>query len=504
VYSPALSICCEMFFPLSRLAAQTRPAARVGWRQASTGQPGPALVFVEGVRTPFLASLTTFEQMMPHQLLAAAMAGLLQRTGLSPHQVDYLCAGTVQQEVRTSNVTKEAAFLSGFPLSTPGHTVTMACISANQAVTTCMGLLATGQAELCIAGGVEFCSDQPIRYPRLVRQMLMKAPRARSAAAQAEVGRRMLEFGPASLAPEIPDPREFSTAEVMGHSADRLCEVWGVGRQDQDEFGLRSHQLAAAAQEAGLLSDIVPVTVPGLGEPVDRDNGIRPATMEKLAKLKPAFRKGGTVTAANSSFLSDGATACMITTEEKAKQLGLKPKAFLRPVVTRSKDEYGWVLLSLLRVRAVQAVPLRLPGPAGGAAARPRLRRPPRAPGGRALPVRLRRGGAARGLRWPGPVQPRRAGERAVLQGKAGTAGRGGRRAAGATEPLGRVRLYWASIRGDRDQTAQPRSQQTGGGGRQPRLGGGLRCQRPGRGHDPRALPGLALSTCLHRGSIAL
>ena len=86
----------------------------------------------------------------------------------------------------------------------------------------------------------------------------------------------------------------------MGHSADRLCEVWGVGRQDQDEFGLRSHQLAAAAQEAGLLSDIVPVTVPGLGEPVDRDNGIRPATMEKLAKLKPAFRKGGTVTAANS------------------------------------------------------------------------------------------------------------------------------------------------------------------------------------------------------------
>lgn len=345
MYSPALSICCEMFSPLSRLAAQTRPAARVGWRQASTGQPGPALVFVEGVRTPFLASLTTFEQMMPHQLLAAAMAGLLQRTGLSPHQVDYLCAGTVQQEVRTSNVTKEAAFLSGFPLSTPGHTVTMACISANQAVTTCMGLLATGQAELCIAGGVEFCSDQPIRYPRLVRQMLMKAPRARSAAAQAEVGRRMLEFGPASLAPEIPDPREFSTAEVMGHSADRLCEVWGVGRQDQDEFGLRSHQLAAAAQEAGLLSDIVPVTVPGLGEPVDRDNGIRPATMEKLAKLKPAFRKGGTVTAANSSFLSDGATACMITTEEKAKQLGLKPKAFLRQYHYASQDPQEELLL---------------------------------------------------------------------------------------------------------------------------------------------------------------
>ena len=250
------------------------------------------LVFVDGVRTPFLASLTNFQTMMPHQLLGQAMSGLLSRTGLPASDVDYLCAGTVQQEATTSNVTKEAAFEAGFPLSTPGHTVTMACISANQAVTSCMSLLATGQAEVAIAGGVEFLSDQPIRYPRLVRQMLMKAPRARTAAAQQEVGAMMMGFSGKSLVPEMVDPREFSTAEVMGHSCDRLCEVWGVTRAEQDSFGLRSHSKAHEASEAGLLSDLVPVTVPGTEEVITKDNGIRLATMEKLAKLKPAFRKG--------------------------------------------------------------------------------------------------------------------------------------------------------------------------------------------------------------------
>ena len=183
------------------------------------------LVFVDGVRTPFLASLTQFQTMMPHQLLAQAMTGLLSRTGLAASEVNYLCAGTVQQEATTPNVTKEAAFEAGFPLSTPGHTVSMACISANQAVTSAMALLATGQAEVAIAGGVEFCSDQPIRYPRLIRQMLMKAPRARTAVAQQEVGAMMTGFSGQSLVPEMVDPREFSTAEVMGHSCDRLCEA---------------------------------------------------------------------------------------------------------------------------------------------------------------------------------------------------------------------------------------------------------------------------------------
>jgi len=303
------------------------------------------VVFVEGVRTPFLASLTEFQHLMPHHLLARAFTGLIERTGLGADQVDYLCAGTVQQEVRTSNVTKEAAFDAGFPLSTPGHTVTMACISANQAVNSCIGLLATGQAQVAIAGGVEFCSDQPIRYPRVVRQLLMKAPRARTPAAQQEVGELARGLTPLSLAPEIPDPREFSSNEVMGHSADRLCEVWGVSRQEQDEFALRSHHNASAAAAAGHLSDILPFTLPGTDKVVAADNGIRPSTLEKVARLRPAFRKGGTVTAANSSFLSDGATACLLMRRSKAAQLGLKPKAILREFSYASQDPVDELLL---------------------------------------------------------------------------------------------------------------------------------------------------------------
>jgi len=303
------------------------------------------IVFVDGVRTPFLASLTDFENMMPHELLSQAFTGLLSRTGVATDQVDYLCAGTVQQEVRTSNVTKEAAFDAGFPLGIPGHTFIMACISANQVVTTCMGLLATDQSEVCIAGGVEFCSDMPIKYPRVVRQLLMKAPRAKTPEAKIQVGDLVKGFGPSSLAPELVDPREFSSNEVMGHSADRLCERFGVSREDQDSFGHRSHMMAAQAKKDGNLSDIIPVTVTGSDATVAEDNGIRVASLEKLAKLRPAFRKGGTVTAANSSFLSDGATACLLMKESKAKELGLKPKAYLREFAYASKDPKEELLL---------------------------------------------------------------------------------------------------------------------------------------------------------------
>ena len=149
-----------------------------------------------------------------------------------------------------------------------------------------MGLLASGQAELCIAGGVEFCSDQPIRYPRVVRQLLMKGPRARTQEAQLEVAGLAKNFNAKAFLPEFVDPREFSSNEVMGEFADRLNVMFGVSREDQDKFGLRSHIMADQAAKAGNLSDIVPVQVPGLENPIIADNGIRPATLEKLAKLR--------------------------------------------------------------------------------------------------------------------------------------------------------------------------------------------------------------------------
>jgi len=148
------------------------------------------------------------------------------------------------------------------------------------------------------------------------------------------------------LIPEAPAVSEFSTNEVMGHSSDRLCIAFDVSRKEQDEFALRSHTLAKKAYDSGYFDDIVNVIIPKTGEIVKYDNGIRVSDIEKLGQLKPAFIKNhGTITAGNSSFLTDGASAVLITTEEKALKLGLKPKAYIRDLLFVSQDPKDQLLL---------------------------------------------------------------------------------------------------------------------------------------------------------------
>uniref|UniRef100_A0A7N8Y3F0 Trifunctional enzyme subunit beta, mitochondrial n=1 Tax=Mastacembelus armatus TaxID=205130 RepID=A0A7N8Y3F0_9TELE len=292
------------------------------------------IVLVEGVRTPFLMSGTTYTDLMPHDLARAALQGLLNRTGIPKDAVDYIVYGTVIQEVKTSNVAREAALGAGFSDKVPAHTVTMACISSNQAMTTAVGLIAAGQCDTVVAGGVEFMSDVPIRHSRKMRKTMLSLNKAKT------LGQKLSLIGGirmAHLSPELPAVAEFSTAETMGHSADRLAAAFGVSRVEQDEFALRSHTFAKKAQDAGLLQDVISFKVPGR-DIVSKDNGIRPSSMEQMAKLKPAFIKPhGTVTAANSSFLTDGASAVLIMSEEKALAMGYKPKAYLRPTYATPK-----------------------------------------------------------------------------------------------------------------------------------------------------------------------
>ncbi|XP_071007347.1 trifunctional enzyme subunit beta, mitochondrial [Oncorhynchus clarkii lewisi] len=300
------------------------------------------IVLVEGVRTPFLLSGTTYADLMPHDLARAALQGLLHKTSLPKDAVDYIIYGTVIQEVKTSNVAREASLGAGFSDKIPSHTVTMACISSNVAMTTGVGLITAGQCDTIVAGGVEFMSDVPIRHSRKMRKTMLALNRAKT------LGQRLSLIGSirmAHLTPELPAVAEFSTAETMGHSADRLAAAFGVTRLEQDEFALRSHTLAKQAQDAGLLSDVISFKVPGR-DTVAKDNGIRPSSMDQLAKLKPAFIKPhGTVTAANSSFLTDGASAVLIMSEEKALAMGYKPKAYLRDFVFVSQDPKDQLLL---------------------------------------------------------------------------------------------------------------------------------------------------------------
>lgn len=301
------------------------------------------IVFIDGVRTPFLQSGTHYKNLLAYDLARHSLVGLQQKIGFPKEIVDYIVYGTVLQEVRTSNIGREAAMAAGYSEHTPAHTVTMACISSNQAITTGMGLIACGVYDAIVAGGVEFMSDIPIRHSRRMRSLMLQANKAKTLGNKLAL---LASIRPAYFVPDLPAVAEFSTGETMGHSGDRLAAAFGVTRKEQDDYALRSHTLAARAQQQGLLSDVVPYKVPNVNEVVDKDNGIRVSTEEQLAKLKPAFVKPyGTVTAANASFLTDGASAALIMREDKALQLGLKPKAYLRNFTYVSQDPVDQLLL---------------------------------------------------------------------------------------------------------------------------------------------------------------
>jgi len=187
----------------------------------------------------------------------------------------------------------------------------------------------SGQADVVIAGGCETFSDVPIRYSRPIRKRLLGAAKAMkkgpAGALSLLKGLKLKDF-----APEAPSIKNFTTDEVMGHSSDRLATKFGVTREEQDKFTLRSHKNAQKAHDSGIYADEL---VPGVEGDADlHENGIKASsTPEQLAKLKPAFVKNGagTHTAANSSFLTDGAAATLIMSEAKALELGYKPKAYL-------------------------------------------------------------------------------------------------------------------------------------------------------------------------------
>ena len=205
-------------------------------------------------------------------------------------------------------------------------------------------------------------SDVPIRHSRKMRALMLEANKAKTTGKMLGL---LSKIRMDHLKPELPAIAEFSTGyicilishhltpplpnpgETMGHSADRLAATFGVTRQEQDDFARRSHTLAQAAAEAGNLSDIIPVKTPKGKDFITADNGIRVTPPEKMAKLKPAFIKPhGTVTAANSSFLTDGASACLVMTEDKAKELGMTPKAYFKTFTYVSQDPKDQLLLS--------------------------------------------------------------------------------------------------------------------------------------------------------------
>ncbi len=306
---------------------------------------GRQAVIVDGCRIPFQRSGTGYGDLSSYDLGRLALKALLDRTQIDPGRVDRVILGTVVARLATSNVARESALAAGFPPHVPAYTVTLACISANGAVTNGADLIRTNQADVVVAGGTESLSDIPIGYRKPVRRKLLEARKYKGPLDYLDLPKGI---SLKDLLPEIPSIAEFSTGRTMGEDCDRLAARLGVSREAQDEYALRSHLAAARATADGLLAvEIEPVRVPPDFQPIAVDNGFRAdASMEKMRSLKPAFvKKHGTVTAGNSSFLTDGAAVVLLMAEEVARALGYRPKARIRAYAYSAQDPGEELLL---------------------------------------------------------------------------------------------------------------------------------------------------------------
>lgn len=324
--------------------------------------PSPRrVVVIDGRRTPFCRSLTAFSDLTAYDLGRMAVSGLLHATRVDPEAVDLLVMGTVISDAATSNLGREVVLGTHLPSSCPAYTVTMACVSSLQAFLDGARAIETGAADVVIAAGAETLSDAPIRYRRAVRRRLMLGQKAKGPGDWLKLLRGLKL---ADLAPEPVAIAEFSTGEQMGENGERLAKRLGITREAQDAYAAESHRRAAAATAAGLLTrQIVPAFVPGGKAPVREDNGIRVAEPGKLATLKPAFdRRFGTLTAANSSYLTDGGAAVLLASEEAAERLGLEPIARLVASSTAGLDPLEELLLgpALVLPRALATAGLEL------------------------------------------------------------------------------------------------------------------------------------------------
>jgi acetyl-CoA acyltransferase len=296
----------------------------------SLGTPGRRVAIVAGLRTPFARAGTTLKSISAIDLGKWCVAELLQRSGVDGKLVEAVVYGTVVPSVIAPNIAREVSLLPLLPKGVQAFTVSRACASANQAITDAADQIVLGHADVIVAGGAESLSNVPILHSRGMSDALVAASRAKSFGGRVKA---LAKVRPRDLVPITPAIAEPSTGETMGESAEKMAKINGIPRADQDHFALRSHRLAAAGTEDGrLTAEIVPVYVPPGFEAMTSDNGIRAdSTMEKLKSLKPVFdRKYGTVTAGNSSPLTDGASAVLLMSEERARSLGYEPMAYIR------------------------------------------------------------------------------------------------------------------------------------------------------------------------------
>jgi acetyl-CoA C-acetyltransferase/acetyl-CoA acyltransferase len=290
------------------------------------------IAIVEGVRTPFVKAFGTLTAVPAQELGRLATQAVLRRAGLRPEQVDQVVFGNVALPPDAANIARVIALLAGVPQARIAHTVQRNCASGMEAITTAAQLLQLGEARTVVAGGTESMSRVPLLFNQAATDLFLRLGKARTWWQRLAT---LLRFRPRHFKP-VPGVQLGLTDPVcgliMGETAEVLADDFGITRRQQDEFALESHRRAAAAQERCVLGEeIAPVPADVAGEEIKADVGPRKGqSLEALAKLKPYFRKDGTVTVGNSCPLTDGAAAVVVMPGEAARAEGRQPLGYLR------------------------------------------------------------------------------------------------------------------------------------------------------------------------------
>ncbi|WP_312692368.1 acetyl-CoA C-acyltransferase FadI [Kosakonia sp.] len=291
---------------------------------------GDRIAIVSGLRTPFARQATVFHGVPAIDLGKMVVAEMLARSEIPPDVIEQLVFGQVVQMPEAPNIAREIVLGTGMNVHTDAYSVSRACATSFQAVANVAESLLTGTIRAGIAGGADSSSVLPIGVSKTLARTLVDANKART------MGQKLKLFSRLRLRDLLPVPpavAEYSTGLRMGDTAEQMAKTYGITREQQDALAHRSHQLAAQAWTEGKLADeVMTAYAPPFRDPVTQDNNVRTqSTLADYAKLRPAFdRRHGTVTAANSTPLTDGAAAVILMTESRAKELGLTPLGYLR------------------------------------------------------------------------------------------------------------------------------------------------------------------------------
>jgi len=288
---------------------------------------------VGGVRTPFCRSNTFYADLSNLDLMTAALNGLVEKYRLKGAHIDEVIGGAVVTHSKDWNLAREAVLGTRLAPSTPGITLQQACGTSLQAASIIGAKIATGEIECGIAAGSDTTSDAPIVLSKKFASRLIQLPQQKTAMDKVRVFKG---FSPRELVPQPPNVAEPRTGLTMGQHCELMAREWKIGRQDQDRFAFESHRKGAEAYRTGYMDDLI---VPTAG--VFRDNNLREdVSLDKLATLKTAFDKSdkGTLTAANSTPMTDGAACVLLASEEWAAERGLAIQSYLAYTQTSAND----------------------------------------------------------------------------------------------------------------------------------------------------------------------